>query len=146
MRVLGVDLGLKRTGLALSDEKGISIKLLPNLLAHSRAKAIEKIIHLIKDFQVKAVVIGFPKPNTLGSKAIYTRAMGLSESLKISCAQENLNVAIFLWDEAMTSKQASRKLIEANIPLKKRSLMIDAAAAAVIVEEFLREHNNNYDI
>jgi putative Holliday junction resolvase len=143
MRVLGIDLGIKRTGLALSDETGTAIRLLPNLIAHSRLKVIEKIIHLVKDFSVQVVVIGCPMPKTVGSKAIYVRAHGLCESLTEALRINGLDTKTYVWDESMTSKQASCKLIEAGIPKKKRSLMLDAASAAIMVEDFLRGSQKN---
>ena len=140
MRVLGVDIGLKRTGLAISDETGIAIKLLPNLLAHSRAKALEKIMALIKEMSIEAVVIGCPKPATPGSKAIASRALGLKVALDEALLNANFLTKTFIWDESLTSKRASAQLIEAGIPKKKRALMLDAASAAILVEEFLHAH------
>lgn len=139
MRVLGVDIGLKRTGLALSDETGSAIKLLPNLVARSRAQAVDKIVHLVLDFTIKVVVIGCPRPNTTGSKAIASRAAGLKEALEVCFHEQSLEVSVILWDEELTSKSASAKLVAAGVPKKKRTTMLDAASAAILVEEFLYE-------
>lgn len=140
MRVLGVDIGLKRTGLALSDETGVAIKLLPNLVAHSRAQAVDKITRLVLDFTIKAVVIGCPRPNTTGSKAIASRAAGLKEALEACFQERGLVVLVTLWDEEFTSKSASAKLVSAGVPKNKRTTMLDAASAAILVEEFLYEY------
>lgn len=137
MRVLGIDIGIKRTGLALSDETGTAIRLLPNLVAHSRKAALDKIRQYIGDFGIKAIVIGCPAANTSASKAIASRALGLKQALEQMVREENLSVEIVLWDESLTSKRASSKLVEAGVPKKKRSLMLDAASAAILVEEFL---------
>lgn len=140
MRVLGVDIGLKRTGLALSDETGTAIRLLPNLTAQSRAAALSKILNLVRDFSIQAIVIGCPSPNTTGSKAIASRALGLKQALDEALHEHGLAVKTFVWDETLTSKKASSKLVEAGVPKKKRSLMLDAASAAILVEEFLYTH------
>lgn len=137
MRVLGIDVGLKRTGLALSDELGISVRLLPNLQANSRDAAIERIVTLVKDFSIKAIVIGRPDPNTAGSVAIARRAEGLKEALDQTFSSLGLVVTTHLWDEAHTSKRAMAHLVEANVPQKKRHNLLDAASAAILVEDFL---------
>jgi putative holliday junction resolvase len=140
MRVLGVDIGLKRTGLALSDETGTAIRLLPNLVANSRAKALEKILGLVVDFTIKVVVIGCPDPKTSGSKAIASRAIGLKQALDDVFKERGLDTKTYVWDEEMTSKKASAQLVESGVPKKKRSAMLDAASAAILVEEFLLSH------
>jgi putative holliday junction resolvase len=137
MRVLGIDIGLKRTGLALSDETGIAIRLLPNLIAKTRVLALEKIMSLISEFSVEAVVIGTPEPKTKGSSAIAKRAIGLKSTLDEIISLQGLGITTYLWDEEMTSKKALANLVAANAPKKKRNSMLDAASAAVLVEEFL---------
>jgi putative Holliday junction resolvase len=137
MRVLGIDVGLKRTGLAVSDALGISVRMLPNLQANSQKAALEKIISLINELSVEAVVIGRPQANTVGSKAIFKRAEGLKLALEMQVVSLGLNTRIYLWDETQTSKKAMSNLVNAEVPLKKRRNLLDAASAAVIVEDFL---------
>ncbi len=137
MRTLGIDVGLKRCGVALSDELGCAIRLLPNLQANSRAAAIEKIVALVNEFAVEAVVIGMPEAKTTGSIAIAKRAQGLKIALDEVVLELGITTQIFLWDETGTSKRAMANLVDANVPQKKRALLLDAASAAVIVEDFL---------
>lgn len=137
MRVLGIDIGLKRTGLAVSDEKGIAIRHLPNLVAHSRALALEKITALVRELAIKVIVIGQPEARTLGSKAISLRAVGFKQALKEALAKENLDVEIHLWNEEYTSKKAMANLVAAKVPQKNRKALLDSASAAILVEEFL---------
>jgi putative Holliday junction resolvase len=138
MRVLGIDVGLKRTGLALSDETGTAVRLLPNLHANSRQVAIEKIVNLIKDFNVEAVVIGKPDANTTGSIAIARRADGLKDALVDVMRERGLVVQIHVWDEDHTSRRAMASLVDAGVRQKKRKDLLDAASAAMIVEDFLQ--------
>lgn len=137
MRVLGIDVGLKRTGLALSDETGTAIRYLPNLLAKSQKQAMEKILCLINEFSIKVIVIGSPEPKTTGSKAIASRASGLKNALDNVSKSQGLAVEIYLWNEASTSKQAMANLVRAQVPQKKRKSLLDAASAAILIEEFL---------
>lgn len=138
MRVLGIDVGLKRTGLALSDETGTAVRLLPNLHANSRQAALEKLLSLISEFAVEVVIIGKPDPNTTGSIAIAKRADGLKEALDEQLAQCGMKVTTHLCNEANTSKRGMESLVSANVPQKKRLQLLDAASAAILVEDFLR--------
>ena len=137
MRVLGIDVGIKRTGLALSDESGIAIRILPNLLAHSRKAALEKILSLVHEFEIGAIVIGCPEKKTTGSIAIASRAEGLKVALLAELAKTSPGVTVHLWGEEMTSKKAMTHLVSAKVPQKKRRAMLDGASAAVLVEEFI---------
>lgn len=137
MRVLGIDVGIKRTGLALSDELGLSVRLLPNLQANSRMAAITKIKSLIIDYSVKAVVIGMPEAKTEHSKAVASRVLGLKTELEKLVAEQGHQVEVILWDESYSSKTAAIQLSHSGVKKSARKAKLDGAAAAVLVEEFL---------
>ncbi len=113
------------------------MRLLPNLQANSRQAALEKIISLINEFSVEAIVIGRPDPQTTGSIAIARRADGLKETLDQIISSLGLPITIYLCDETLTSRRAMATLVEAHVPQKKRRQMLDAASAAILVEDFL---------
>lgn len=137
MRVLGIDIGLKRTGLAMSDERRLTVKILPNLIATNQAQALEKILSLIHEFAVTDVVIGRPEPRTTGSIAIASRADGFKKKLEDIIIAAKSDVKIYVWNEDMTSKRATEQLVLANVPQKKRRSLLDGASAAVLVEDFI---------
>lgn len=137
MKILAIDLGLKRTGLALSDEMGLSTKLLPNLNANSRVKAIEKIMTLVEEEEVKIILIGAPEGQSSYSKAVLSRAQGLKENLDIVAQTNEQDLKIILWDESYSSKKAAAKLVEAGVKKKNRKTKLDAASAAVLIEDYL---------
>jgi putative Holliday junction resolvase len=137
MRVLGIDIGLRRTGLAVSDATGIAIRILPNLYARDQKEAIEGILSLVNELNVEVVVIGRPERKTTGSRAIASRAEALKKKLEELFKTLERDVKIYLWDEAMTSKRAMASLLAANVPQKKRGMLLDGASAAVLVEDFL---------
>jgi putative holliday junction resolvase len=139
MRILGIDLGLKRTGLAMSDETGIAIRALPNLYAKSQLNALEKILSLVKEFTIEIIVIGCPEPKTTGSIAIASRAHTFKEKLEDILKSDDKPTLVVIRDEAMTSKRAMAQLVKADVPQKKRKLLLDGAAAALLVEDFLAE-------
>jgi putative Holliday junction resolvase len=140
MRVLGIDIGLKRTGLALSDETGIAIRHLPNLVVKNRAEAVERILSLVKEFSIQVIVIGYPEQRTPASKAVASRGRGLKDVLEKFFALESLKIEIHLWNEARTSKDALTRLIASGQRQKKRKHLLDAASAALLIEEFLFWH------
>lgn len=145
MRVLGIDVGLKRTGLAMSDESGIAIKFLPNLKAARRDIAIEGLLSLINEFAIEAVVIGSPEPKTSGSIAISRRAHGLKDALVLALRAINRKVLVTIWDETDTSKRALAMLVLSAVPEKKRRALLDAASAAVLVEDFIATNKKSTD-
>jgi putative Holliday junction resolvase len=138
MRVLGIDLGIKRTGLALSDELGLSVKLLPNLQANSRSAAVAKILAIVKDAQVKVVLIGLPETKSDHSKAVVSRAIGLESELSRLFESLGLAVQVLLRDESYSSKQGAQSLVASGVKKSQRKGKLDAAAAAILVEEYLR--------
>lgn len=143
MRVLGIDIGLKRTGLAISDETGTAIRHLPNLVARSRALALEKILALVKELSIKAIIIGQPEARTEGSRAISSRAAGFKVALDDALKAQGLSVEVHLWDEQYTSKKAMANLVKAQVSEKNRRALLDSASAAVLVEEFLESMGKN---
>ena len=125
MRILGIDLGLKRTGLALSDELGLCVSILPNLQAKSRSLAVDKLLKIINESSVKIIIIGRPEPRSEYSKAVAKRAEGLSFALAERILDLGLDVEIKLWDEAYSSKQAAQNLVLSGVAQKKRQQKLD---------------------
>lgn len=140
MRVLGIDIGLKRTGLAMSDELGISVSILPNLQARNRATALEKLLSLVNEFEIAVIVIGLPEARTEHSKAIVSRVLGLEQALKTLVQEQGLALRIALVDETLSSKRAAQSLAQSGVSQKQRKIKLDGAAAAIMVEHYLMSH------
>jgi putative Holliday junction resolvase len=138
MRILGIDIGLKRTGLALSDELGLSVSLMPNLQAKSRDIAVSKLLELVKARNITTIIIGHPEPRSDYSKAVAKRAEGLSFALAEQALIMGLDLQIKLWDEAYSSKRAALLLVQSGVSKEKRKAKLDGAAAAIMVEDFLQ--------
>lgn len=137
MRVLGIDIGLKRTGMAISDELGLSVRMLPNLVAHGRALAVEKIMRLVVEEKVMCIVIGEPEGKSEYSKAVLSRALGLKVALESFIEEHQLSVTVVMWDETLTSKRAAERLHQSGLKRVSRQNKLDAASAAILVEEYL---------
>lgn len=130
-RILGVDLGLKRTGLAVSDELHITTRALPNLTPQSRAKDIEFLLKLIEEHQVKTILIGYPLLPQSGDEGMMAkRARGFYEAF-LKKVPEDLEV--FLVEESYTSQQAAQRLGTK----KDRLRQLDGESARILIETFI---------
>ena len=133
MRYLGLDLGTKTIGLAISDKTGLIASSYKVLHHDNNPKdCLEELKSIIKEFEVDALVLGLPKNmnNTLGERALST--------LKYKDFLEtNLGLPIYLEDERLTTKVAESFLIKGDTSRKKRKKVIDKVAATIILQSFL---------
>ena len=133
MRYLGLDLGTKTIGLAISDKTAL-IATSYKVLHHDNnpESCLTDLITIIKEEQIDALVLGLPKNmnNTLGERAEAT--LKFKEFL-----ESNLNIPIYLEDERLTTKSAESLLLEGNTSRKKRKKVIDKVAATIILQSFL---------
>ena len=133
MRYLGLDLGTKTIGLAISDKTGL-IATSYQVLHHDNdpKSCIEQLKSIINTLKIEALVLGLPKNmnNTLGTRA--------NETLKFKeYLEKELKLPIYLEDERLTTKSAEYYLIEGNTSRKKRKKVIDKVAATIILQSFL---------
>lgn len=133
MRYLGLDLGTKTIGLAISDKTGL-IATSYKVLHHDNnpESCLEDLKTIIKDLQVESLVLGLPKNmnNTLGERAKVT--LKFKEFL-----ESNIDIPIYLEDERLTTKSAEAILIKGDTSRKKRKKVIDKVAATIILQSFL---------
>ncbi|MDA0712818.1 MAG: Holliday junction resolvase RuvX [bacterium] len=137
-RILGVDLGIQRTGLALSDERHITTRALPNLIPKSRIEDVEYLLDLCQNNDVDVVIIGYPlmpRSETEGSMA--KRARGFADCLEKTAKERNIKIFIYLLNEILTSKEATMRLVQSGIKKKDRSKLVDGEAARIFIEDFL---------
>lgn len=142
-RIVGIDYGLARIGLALSDESKIIANSLKTLSCEKKAEVTAK--KLIKELQEHAVlhcyeieefVIGMPlmmngKKGMLADEVIHFVAL----------LKELHPAPTVTWDERLSSVQADRSLREGNFSRKRRSKMVDSVAAVIILQSYL-DHKN----
>lgn len=140
MRILGLDLGTKTVGIALSDSLGLTAQGLETFVFNSEKyeEALAHIEKVVRQYDVNKIVLGYPK-NMDGS--IGERGK-LSEQFKEQLEQR-LEIEVILWDERMTTMIAEQILINANVSRKKRKKVIDKMAAVVILQSYLDMRSNN---
>lgn len=133
MRYLGLDLGSRTLGIAISDKSGLIARSM-KIIRHNEDYdgLILQVKEIVEEEKVDAIVLGYPKNmnNTIGEKA------KLSEEFKKKL-EEEINIEVFLQDERLTTKQATDILISNDTSRKKRKKVIDSMAAAIILQSFL---------
>jgi putative holliday junction resolvase len=132
MRILAIDHGTKRVGLALSDETGTIAQPLGFLPAEPAAKLFDLLKETAAERKVDEVVVGIPRNmnGTYGPAAEKTREF-------VAALKLVLTVPVHTWDERLTTVQAHRFLIEAGVRRDKRKERVDQTAAAILLQSFL---------
>lgn len=132
MRILGIDFGEKRIGLAISDPLGFTAQGLETLLNQGKGHVLEALSKICKDHEVGEVVIGLPinMNGSLGPKA--KEVMELVPEL-----ESKLGLKVKTWDERLSSQQVNRLMIEADISRQKQKKSADRLAATVILQSYL---------
>ena len=131
-RILALDLGKKRIGLALSDPLGVSAQGLDTLQRTTIRADIAALAALAREHEVRLVLLGHPlnMNGSEGRQAVYTR--DFAERLK-----ERTGLTVRFWDERLTSKEAERVLKQSGISIEKRARAIDRLAAVILLASFL---------
>ena len=153
MRSLGLDVGDKRTGVAISDPQGILATPLTVLASKDEDTLINEILKLVEQYKAERIVVGLPRRlnGEIGEQA--SKVTTFTNKLSWQAQQRNLNqLVVQLWDERLSTKAAERLKIEANgrggklHPKVKRRVKnprpstraeVDAIAAAFILQGFL---------
>lgn len=150
MRILAIDLGEKRIGLAVSDVLGITAQGLPTIQVNNEQEICPKIMEVIKDKNVAQLVFGLPKNmnGTLGPQA--RKVQECANKLK-----QLSNLPVDFEDERLSTVRAEQVLLEADTSRAKRKKVIDKLAAVIILQSYLarkgmennenNENNKNYD-
>src|SRR5689334_17700054 len=124
MRMMGLDLGTKTIGVALSDELGLTAQALTTIRRKNVKGDLDTVCALADEHEVTTVVMGLPlnMDGSEGVRAVESRRF--AEMLK-----ERLARPVELWDERLTTVAAQRVLLEADISRKKRKDVVDQVAA-----------------
>ena len=135
-RVLGLDVGSKRIGIAISDPLGITAQGLETLHRQNKRLDFEKLAKLAHDYEVAEIVVGFPLRMS-GEEGIQAERMhAFAEELR-----KRLQLPVHLWDERLTSAEANRLLREAEMSIKRRGQVVDQMAAVLILQSWM-EHRS----
>lgn len=135
MKIIGLDLGTKTLGIAISDALQMIASGYETFKFEENhfIRAIERVNEVCKKEKIKTVVIGYPKNmnNSIGPRA------KMVTNFVTRLKESNENLEVVLMDERLTSMQASRVLMETNMSKKKRKNVIDKMAAQIILQSYL---------
>ena len=131
-RVLAIDMGSKRVGLAVSDELRLTVRTLPALPRTPWKRLLSSLAELCEQFDVRSIVLGLPlrMDGTEGDAAHEVRRVG--RNLQLS-----LKLPLFFQDERLTSKDAETSLRERGLQNVEISDRVDSEAASIILSDFL---------
>lgn len=134
MKILGLDLGSRTVGIAISDALGIIATGVETYRFEDDRYdlALNRVVEIVNEKKVAKIVLGYPKHmnGDVGDRA------KICEEFKLRL-EETLNIEVVLMDERWTTKLAESRLIEADISRKKRKQVIDKMAAVVILQNYL---------
>ena len=137
MRVLAIDHGTKRMGIALSDPSGMIALPLEFIPAEPFNAFLDRLKSLIREKEVEMILIGMPRnmDGSYGPAAAKVREF-------VAVLKETIAIPVQTWDERLTSAQANRFLIQADVSRKNRKDKVDQAAAAILLQSFLDSHSS----
>jgi putative Holliday junction resolvase len=140
MRIMSMDIGSRTIGVAISDELGMTAQGLKTIKRRSMEEDLKEISIIIAQFKIDRIVVGLPKnmDGTIGKQA---------ESVLqwIKAAQEKINIPVETWDERLSTVEASKILLEADLSRKKRKGVIDKLAAVIILQGYLNQSRKQND-
>jgi putative pre-16S rRNA nuclease len=131
-RILAIDLGARRIGLAVSDELGWTAHGLPTLERIGPKKDVERLRGVVAQYRVCKIIVGLPRNmnGSLGPQA--NLVLEFIDRLK-----DKLKLDVIPWDERLTTQAAERVLIEGNMSRAKRRKKVDQVAAVLILQGYL---------
>ena len=141
MRVLGLDVGQRRIGVALSDSLGLTAQRLTVLMRQSLKGDLEAIVKLVSQHQVDSIIVGLPLTlrGECGPQA--QRVLGFANALR-----HRVTVPVQLVDERLTTAQGERALLETDTSRRKRKQVIDQVAAQLILQQYLDTHRERQKV
>lgn len=136
MIIMSVDLGKARTGIAVSDPSGQFAFPKDVITEYNTERLVEKVCQKAKEYEAGRIVVGYPKnmDGTLGERA--QECAAIAEQINKTSGLETV-----LWDERCTTVTAHNYLSMNNVRGKKRKQTVDAVAAVIILEDYLRSLN-----
>lgn len=132
MRILALDYGTKRVGVAVSDELKIIAQPLEYILAEPSDLLLARLKTLLREQDVELMLVGMPRnmDGSYGPSAEMVHAF-------VGRLKEHFECPIRTWDERLTSTQANRLLVQGNVRRKERKQKVDQTAAAILLQSYL---------
>lgn len=131
-RIIALDPGTKRVGIAVCDELRVTTRPLPVITRTSWKKLLLEVQNIVAEFDAKALVIGLPLESDGNESKMSFEARDMARKFTLS-----LTIPVFLVDERVTSYEAKGRLWQQGVGLADTRKLVDSEAAAIILEDFL---------
>lgn len=137
MRLLGLDIGTKTVGVAVSDPLGYTAQPVETIRYDTPSEAYRRLFSLIRENEVKQIVAGLPL-NMNGTEGVQSEKVAkFLKGLEGYLAQKGISIPVISWDERLSTIAAERTLLEADLSRAKRKKVIDKMAAVFILQGYL---------
>jgi len=133
MRIIGLDYGEKRIGVAVTDEMGMIAQPVDVVVRKNRQKDLESITALVKKYCPEKIVIGYPV-RLDGTESIQCQKVNRFAEILAS----HLKLPVIRWDEAFSTKEAEEILMRSYMKREKRKEVVDKLAASIILQNYLK--------
>jgi putative Holliday junction resolvase len=140
MKLLGLDVGDRRVGVAISDATGLIASPLVVIRRASKAEDFGRIARLVREQGAEGLVVGHPLNDDGSAGPQAQRIERYAAALLAALQAEGLDLPMVLWDERMSTWRAQEAMIAAGHRARDRRRRMDAVAAAVILQDYLEEH------
>jgi len=137
---MGLDIGSRTIGVAISDELGMIAQGLKTIKRKSMEEDVKEISLIITQYKIDKIVVGLPKnmDGTIGKQAEMVFQW-------IKAVQNKIGLPMLTWDERLSTVEASKVLLEADLSRKERRGVIDKLAAALILQGYLNRSGKQDD-
>jgi putative Holliday junction resolvase len=133
-RILGLDVGARRIGVAVSDPLGITAQGLETLQRRNKRQDLEYLQRVIQEYDVREIVVGLPLRMSGAEGTQSDKMQTFAEDLR-----KRFRLPVHLWDERLTSAEANRLLRETDLSIEKRGKAVDRMAAVLILQGWMEE-------
>src|ERR1700692_591849 len=133
-RVMGLDVGSRRIGIAVSDPLGITAQGLETLQRRNKRQDLAALERVIREYSVREIVVGLPLRMSGAEGTQSEKMRGFAEELA-----KKFRLPVHLWDERLTSAEANRFLRETELSIAKRGRAVDRMAAVLILQGWMEQ-------
>jgi putative Holliday junction resolvase len=131
-RILGLDVGSRRIGMAVSDPLGITAQGLETLQRRNKRHDLGELARVIADYKIREIVVGLPLRMSGAEGTQAEKMQVFAEDLR-----KRFRLPVHLWDERLTSAEANRLLRETELSIEKRGKAVDRMAAMLILQSWM---------
>jgi len=131
-RILGLDVGSKTIGLAVSDPLGITAQGLETIRRKNKRLDFERLEQVVREREIAEIVVGYPLRMSGAEGTQAEKMRRFAEELR-----QRFQLPVHLWDERLSSAQANRLLRETEMSIKRRGEVVDRLAAVLILQSWM---------